>query len=356
MGCGPSHAEKAQEFLVDQTLAVHRRRAPRQVLAASAPREDWWPLSLERDGFLWRGMHAGRKPFALITPTGARFLDWWPGTEPLDLINIQHASASGLLIAVAADSDSGGLLLVWNFEERRCLWARATPQVHKINHLILQDGLVSVHMKGRVRHCQVFDAHTGEHRRCFSLAPKYWAMYPSGRILVIVDRRLTIRRCDGERVCDVELPEEVSSEYRPGLVGGNEFLCVQLTSRHVFVSVTRGGVYDTLPPSTGPCPSAFTFRAHGDAVTVEVGACCTDPRCGCGAPPRAARTFPCESNLVWMPDPWWLARGECADIARAVAAIDRLPAAEPGFLGLVRAVLVGFVSEDARLFAMALQS
>lgn len=52
----------------------------------------------------------------------------------------------------------------------------------------------------------------------------------------------------------------------------------------------------------------------------------------------------------WVPSAGELARCECADIDAAVAAIDDLPC-ESEAVGLVRAVLVGFVAEDARLNA-----
>lgn len=51
---------------------------------------------------------------------------------------------------------------------------------------------------------------------------------------------------------------------------------------------------------------------------------------------------------AWGWTPLQLARRECDELARAVAAIDEL-AAPPTGVGLMRAVLVGFAAEDARL-------
>lgn len=359
MGSGPSHAEKAQQFVINrfrESLAASERQE-QAIAAAPTPREDWWPLNLDRNGLLRRGMHAGQKPIGMVTLDGARFLDFWPGAEPKDFKCITKVNVAGpLIVAIAEVAEGEQLLLVWSFDEGRCLWVRAIPPRHKVTHLVLKDGKLSVHTQGQIYyHCQVFDAHTGVHLNNFEWMHNYWTIYPSGRIVVIDGRHLTIRHNDGESLCEVELPESVQQPYKPALVRGNEFL--QL-SEDVFVAVASGEVYDKLPPSTGPCPSTVYFHSRCDVVSVEVGTQCSGTLCNCGAGRKTVRTYLKGSGIYWMPDPLWLARGECADIARAVRCIDAMPEpapAEPAAVGLVRAVLVGFLAEDARVTASILE-
>lgn len=315
-----------------------------------------WPYKLSEEGVVSRGYGVDNFVSKLEGPWWARegFLRYWGGHA---LVTLRHCAVAdtprGVVVVSAGRLHIlGGLTFLagWDAASGRCLWRKI--QKNTIFRLYGGADQRLVHLHSTTR--------SGTKLRgwlCALTGGCDWYTEDSSRSDGIINEvRCTQGACarcvtyvyhdgylrqyrDGEPVWAVDVTPEVvaiTAAVAPTPIlqlirdGGSRLILCQMfesaASQMVAMYAESSGVF------------LGTHRL--DRAPVRVRQACVQRHAG-------AADLAC----IWVPPAHELARHEVEAVAEAVVAVDELPCG-PEALGLVRAVLVGFVGEDARLTAL----
>lgn len=344
--------------------------APVQPDENAAAVERWWPLRLTDKGAVLRGFNRCEQ-IAAVSPAGAgHTYGFWPGVGPLELQKITGVQVRDEIIVCHAEVRVGATarpavstaLFAWSLNERRCLWVHSTVYATSIRTTIVGDFVhaESYNWLTQTSHLQVLCLYTGAVRASREVAQ---TLIVDNTPLEVCGNMLTALKPDGTRLWQISLPREiiaVGPQIRTGDLSLKRSIEVHSPNYRVFVELETGRTMSQLRqlrllrrqlPELAPPPCrrrvvvcASTSRRH---VMRQLKSSCQPFSDG----ERAVEVCSVEVPgvmIAWMPPTRELARCECAAVDDAVAATDELNSGGDA-LGLVRAVLVAFMAEDARL-------
>lgn len=342
---------------------------PAEDVAAAAPApEQWWPLNLSAKGTVWRGFH--RQTYvATVSPAGAGYTyGYWPSIGPIRLRKIKTACARGELVVcdayVRICREAAEALFAWSLSEQRCLWIHSTTAVWIQSMYMIGDFvyIISGEPASNRHHLRVLCARTGA-ARVDREVPQLVGIGPDV-FLEARNNTLTAHEPDGTQRWQVSLQLSIACFGRriksgPGRRIHGPLLKVRAhNQQHVFVELATGRVVSK-PPANRPCTKSIEVTGGKSYILRCLASSCqlsqARSECACGA--ADAQVEMCEpaedSVAAWMPSARELARCECAAVDDTVAATDELNSGGAA-VGLVRAVLVGFMAEGARIICLQL--